>query len=48
VELVAEGTRAEIDRFQSAIENTMQSYITEAAADDAAATGEFTSFKTAF
>ena len=48
VELIAEGTKTELDRFQTTIESTMQSYITEAAASDGTPTGEFTSFKMAF
>ncbi len=48
VELVAEGTEAELDRLQTAIEQDMQANIREANAADTAATGEFASFRIAF
>lgn len=48
VELVAEGTAAELDRFQEAIKQTMSRQITEVTASDAVATGEFRSFQIAF
>lgn len=48
VELVAEGTAAELDRFQEAVQQAMQHNISTAEADDSRATGEFTSFGIAF
>jgi len=47
VELVAEGTRDEIDRFQRAIADAMHGYIHHCEASDSAATGEYTSFSIA-
>ena len=48
VELVAEGARDEVDRFQLAVEHAMGRHIREAATTDGAATGEFDSFGIAF
>lgn len=48
VELVAEGTAGELDRFQDAIKQTMHRQINEVNATDAVATGEFRSFQIAF
>jgi acylphosphatase len=48
VELVAEGSPAELNRFQSAVEEAMRGCIKEANASDTLATGEFTSFGIAF
>ncbi len=48
VELVAEGTPAELDRFQRSLEQSMRSNIREVTAADAPATGEFTGFSLAF
>ena len=44
VELVAEGTRDEVDRFQHALADAMRGYINDVTANDDAPTGEFTSF----
>lgn len=48
VELVAEGTKDELDRLQLAVADAMGRYITAADAHDAAATREFGSFDIAF
>ena len=48
VELVAEGSPAELDLLQSAVEQAMQSCIKEVSASDSTATGEFASFSIAF
>ena len=48
VELVTEGTAAELDRFLDAIQQAMSRQITEVDASDAVATGEFRSFQIAF
>jgi acylphosphatase len=47
VELVTEGTAAEVDRFQQAVEEAMKRYIENVAAAEAAATGEFSFFRIA-
>lgn len=44
VELVAEGTEVEIDRFEAAIENAMQRHITSAQSQEGPASGEFKNF----
>ncbi len=44
VELVAEGTEVELDRFQCEIEKAMSSAIRDAASSDAPPTGEFKAF----
>jgi serine/threonine-protein kinase RsbW len=44
VELVAEGTEIELDRFQCEIQQAMQAHIQDVAESDAPATGEFKSF----
>jgi acylphosphatase len=44
VELVAEGTPAELDRFLADIAQTMVDYIRDARVNSSAATGEFTAF----
>ncbi len=48
VELVAEASRAELDRFQQSIMEAMRSNIAETVAHDTPATGEFPSFTIAF
>ena len=48
VELVAEGTEDQLERFQRAVDNTMRRHITGVAATDSPATGEFGSFRIAF
>lgn len=48
VELVVEGGRGELDRFQDAIVQTMNRQITGTDATDAACTGEFQAFRIAF
>jgi acylphosphatase len=48
VELVAEGTAAQLDRLQQAIKEAMHGNIREANATDTPATGEFTSFRIVF
>ncbi len=48
VELVAEGTEAQLDRLQTAVEQALQANIRETNAADTAATGEFSSFRIAF
>ncbi len=48
VELVAEGTVDELDRFLAAIEEALRSYIKEVKAADAGASGEFRGFSIAF
>ena len=48
VQLVAEGSTAELDRFQAAVENAMRPNITEVDASDDAATGEFAGFTIAY
>ncbi len=45
VELLAEGERAELDRFVAAIDDTMDRCITSQEIYDSAATGEFTRFE---
>ncbi len=45
VELVAEGSRAELDRLQEAVEQAMSGYIQESSASDSPVTGEFQSFR---
>ena len=47
VELVAEGTRDQLNRLQNAVESDMGSYIREVSARDTPATGEYTSFRIA-
>lgn len=44
VELVAEGTAAELDRFQEAVADTMRGYIRDTTTTECQAAGEFTSF----
>ena len=44
VELVAEGTEIELDRFEAAIETAMLGQITEMQSSDGPATGEFRGF----
>ena len=48
VELVAEGTEIELDRFQAAITNAMQSNISAVEASHDTPTGEFASFTIAY
>ena len=48
VELVAEGTRDELDHFQSAIQEAMRTGIREVQANDTKATGEFNAFGITF
>ena len=48
VELVAEGTRDELDRFQSAVEEAMRTGIREVQVNDTKATGEFNAFGITF
>ena len=48
VELVAEGSPPELDRFQCAVEQAFTSHIEKAASTDGAATGEFRSFAIRF
>ncbi len=48
VELVAEGSPAELDRLRRAIEDVMGGNINEATATDLPATGEFGSFEISF
>ena len=48
VELVAEGTGPELNRFVDEIETTMARNISEAATTDGPATGEFASFTIAY
>ncbi len=48
VELVAEGGKAELDRFETALKETMRSNISRVTANDSAATGEFDSFGIAY
>jgi acylphosphatase len=45
VQLVAEGSRGELNRFLSAISDEMSSYIRDSATDARPATGEFQSFE---
>lgn len=45
VELVAEGDRSELDRFQKAIEQSMNGHIERVESDDSAPTCEFLSFR---
>jgi serine/threonine-protein kinase RsbW len=47
VELVAEGDKTELDHFQEAVEQTMNGHIESVEASQAAATGEFLSFRIA-
>lgn len=47
VELVAEGDKAELDRFQQAVEQSMNGYIEQVSAADAEPTGEYLSFRIA-
>jgi len=47
VELVAEGSRAELGRFHYALTQVMQSYIESQTSADAAATGQFIAFEIA-
>ena len=44
VEVVAEGHPDELDGFQRAVLDAMRRYVTDSAATDGAASGEFTSF----
>ena len=48
VELVVEGHRDDLDRFQQAVTDAMRANITDVAATDSTATGEFQSFRIAF
>lgn len=48
VELVAEGSETELDRFQDAVEQALQANIREVSATNTTATGEFASFRIAF
>ena len=48
VELVAEGTKDEVDRFQRAVSDTLRRYIRDVAATDGVPTGEFASFAIAW
>lgn len=48
VELVVEGTPAELDSLQAAIEHTLGGNIREMQAADSPATGEFSCFRIAF
>lgn len=48
VELVAEGTKAEIDRFQEALHEAMRACIHEHTESDTPARREFSSFRIAF
>lgn len=48
VEVVAEGARAEIDRFQDAIQHTMRGNIRGVDARNGPATREFSSFRITF
>lgn len=48
VELVAEGSETELDRFQDAVEQALRANIREVSVTNATATGEFTSFRIAF
>lgn len=45
VEMVVEGPKSEIDRFQSAVEQAMKDHIERTEAEERAATGEFLSFR---
>lgn len=47
VELVAEGTTAELDRLQAAVHDAMRSYVQAVDATNGVATGEFRSFNIA-
>jgi len=47
VEVIVEGTREEMDRFQTAVSKAMRRYITDTVSSDAPASGEFTSFSIA-
>ena len=48
VEMVAEGARPELDRFQRAIEEAMPGHIAETRVRRCAATGEYADFHIAF
>jgi len=48
VELVAEGSLDELDRFQGALERAMERNIRDVCASDTPATGQFSSFDIAF
>lgn len=48
VEVVAEGSEAEIDRVQDAVQRAMRDNIRDVATSDGLATGEFSSFRIAF
>ncbi len=48
VELVAEASEAELDRFQDAVEEALRANIREVSATNTTPTGEFTSFRIAF
>ena len=48
VELVAEGTIAQLDRMQAAVQRAMQANIAETSAAESPATGEFAAFRIAF
>ncbi len=44
VEMVAEGTPTELDRFQQAVAEAMEGYISKADATDGTPTGQFDAF----
>lgn len=48
VEVVAEGLKPELDRFQETIQRALHGYISEADVSDSPAMDEFTSFRIAF
>lgn len=48
VELVAEGSIAQLDRMQAAVQRAMQANISEVSAAESPATGEFTAFRISF
>ena len=47
VELVAEGTEPDLERFQQAVVENMKTYISDVSNADTLATGEFTTFRMA-
>ncbi len=48
VELVAEGTEDDLERFRQAVAHAMRSNIAETSSKDSVATGEFRSFNIGF
>ncbi|RME39444.1 MAG: acylphosphatase [Planctomycetota bacterium] len=48
VELVAEGTAEELDRFVQAVERAMAGYIREVHVSESSATGQFSTFRIAY